>query len=845
MNNIFREVSSISIEEELKHSYLDYAMSVIVGRALPDVRDGLKPVHRRVLYAMSKLGNNWNRPYKKSARIVGDVIGKYHPHGDGSVYDAIVRLAQPFSMRYTLIDGQGNFGSVDGDSAAAMRYTEIRMSKIAQELLEDLEKDTVNFVNNYDGNEKMPDVMPTKIPNLLINGSSGIAVGMTTNIPPHNIGEVIDACLAYIDNKDIRTEELLEHIQGPDFPTAATIYDKKEKIVNIYRTGKGTIQVRAFTKTEYDKKNNRSSIIIKEIPYQINKVKLIEKVIELVKERKIDGIHEVRDESDKDGMRVVIELKRESEASLVLNNLYALTQLQTSVNINMIALLKGQPTLLNLKKIISSFIDYRKEIVIKRTMFESDQIKKRILSLEAMIISLQNIDFIIDLIKRSNTPKEALSYLISYRWKLRDTFKEEDIDQILLTRRDWMILSKDNLNNFKDDYYQFNEEQAQTILDIKLQKLTNLEKDKIFEEYSTLNREFISLVQILKKPDRLMEIIKNELIYIKDQYRDKRRTKIIEDNNKISHEDLIKKRKVIVTLSNQGYVKFQSLSEYDVQKRGGKGKSSVRLKENDFVKCLLITDTHDNILCMSNLGRIFSIKVYRLPESSRFSLGKPIVNFLSMKEGERITSIFSLQNFKRRNYILIATLMGLVKKIPIEFLTNSKKNGIIIINLNKDDEVISMKSIKKKSEIILLTSSSKAIRFSENSIRLTGRKSMGVMGVKIQKDEKLVSMIVVRKGKDILTITENGYGNRTRESDYLKKSRFIRGVSVIKNDKRNGNIVGAIQISRSDQAIIFTNSGMLIRISAGDINVFKRNTKGIILIRKVENQIVSGICNIS
>ncbi|ADD79918.1 DNA gyrase subunit A [Candidatus Riesia pediculicola] len=843
MKNVSKEVSSISIEEELKRSYLDYAMSVIVGRALPDVRDGLKPVHRRVLYAMKKLGNDYNSPYKKSARIVGDVIGKYHPHGDGSVYDAIVRLAQPFSMRYALIDGQGNFGSIDGDSAAAMRYTEIRMSKIAQEILEDLEKNTVDFVPNYDGNEKIPDVMPTKIPNLLINGSSGIAVGMTTNIPPHNIVEVIDACLAYINDNDIQTEELVKYIRGPDFPTAAIIYEKKEQIVHAYRTGKGTIQVRALTEIENDKKNNRTSIIIREIPYQINKIRLIEKIVELVKERKIDGIHEVRDESDKDGMRVVIELKRESEANFVLNSLYALTRLQTSININMIALLKGKPTLLNLKKIISSFIDYRKEIVIKRTIFELNQAKKRVLSLEAMIISLKNIDFIISLIKGASTPKEARLRLTSFCWKLEETLIE--LDRFYSKKKDWKNCFENHLDRFQKSNYRFNEEQAQTILDLKLQKLTNLEKEKVFEEYISLTKEITSLVQILQNSNRLMEIIKNELIYIKNQYRDKRRTKIIEDNSKFNQEDLIKKKKVIVILSNQGYIKFQSISDYDIQKRGGKGKSSTRLKEKDFVKSVLVTDTHENILCVSNFGRIFSIKVYQLPESSRFSLGKPIVNFLSLKDGEKITSIFSLKNFKKGNYILIATLMGLIKKISMDFLTKARKSGIIIINLNKRDEVIAMDSVKKRSEIILFTSSAKAIRFSENSVRLTGRKSMGVMGVKIQKDEKLVSMIIVEKDKDILTITENGYGNRTKESEYLKKSRFIRGVSVIKNDERNGKIVGAIQVERKDQVVIFTNYGILIRILVKDISVFKRNTKGIILIRKINDQVVSGIYRVS
>ncbi|MGP1939267.1 MAG: DNA topoisomerase (ATP-hydrolyzing) subunit A [Arsenophonus sp. ET-DL9-MAG3] len=836
MNDIAKEIIPINIEEELKSSYLDYAMSVIVGRALPDVRDGLKPVHRRVLYAMKVLGNDWNKPYKKSARVVGDVIGKYHPHGDSAVYDAIVRLAQPFSMRYMLVDGQGNFGSVDGDSAAAMRYTEVRMAKIAHELLGDLDKETVNFISNYDGTEKIPDVMPTRIPNLLINGSSGIAVGMATNIPPHNLSEVIDGCLAYIENENISVEELLKYIPGPDFPTAAII-NGHCGIINAYRTGRGKVYIRARIKVEVDDKNGREIIIINEIPYQVNKARLIEKIAELVKEKRIEGISALRDESDKDGMRIVIEVKRDTIVKVLLNNLYALTQLQISFGINMVALCDGQPKILNLKEILEAFVRYRREVVTRRSIFELRKARERAHILEALAIALVNIDSIIELIRKASTPHEAKLVLIIRPWQLGKVYSmlENSID------------NKDHHKCFELQYgvrngsYYLTELQAQAILDLRLQKLTNLEHNKILDEYSEVLRKITKLLYILTTKNRLMEVICEELKIIKEHYHDVRRTEITKNTADINIEDLIDQEDVIITLSYHGYVKYQSLSDYAVQGRGGKGKLAVRIKEEDFIDHLLVANTHDTILCFSSYGRLYWIKIYQLPELSRSARGKPIVNLLPLKQNERITAILPVREFNKDYYIFMATARGIVKKTSLKNFSRRKKTGVIAVNLNKGDELVGVDLTTGKNEIMLFSSNGKVIRFSENSVRPTGRKTIGVRGIKLQTEDKVVSLIIPREKGTILTITENGYGKQTEQDEYPIKFRATQGVISIKVNKRNGNVVGAVQVEKTDQIIMITNVGTLVRTFVIGVSIVGRNTHGVILIRTNKDEKVVGL----
>ncbi|VTP84766.1 DNA gyrase subunit A [Proteus vulgaris] len=658
MSDIAREITPVNIEEELKSSYLDYAMSVIVGRALPDVRDGLKPVHRRVLFAMNVLGNDWNKPYKKSARVVGDVIGKYHPHGDSAVYETIVRLAQPFSMRYMLVDGQGNFGSVDGDSAAAMRYTEVRMAKIAHELLADLEKETVDFVPNYDGTEHIPAVMPTRVPNLLVNGSSGIAVGMATNIPPHNLGEVIDGCLAYVDNEDITIEELMEHITGPDFPTAAIINGRRG-ILDAYRTGRGKIYIRAQADIETDEKTGRETIIVTEIPYQVNKARLIEKIAELVKDKRIEGISGLRDESDKDGMRIVVEIKRDAVGEVVLNHLFSQTQMQVSFGINMVALHQGQPKLLNLKEIITAFIRHRREVVTRRTIYELRKARDRAHILEALAVALANIDPVIELIRQAPTPAEAKAALIAQPWDLGSvsTMLERAGDSNV-ARPEWL----EPQYGVHDGKYYLTEQQAQAILDLRLQKLTGLEHEKLLDEYRDLLLQIAELLHILRSPERLMEVIREELNAIKDQYNDPRRTEITENTADINIEDLINEENVVVTLSHQGYVKYQPLTDYEAQRRGGKGKSAARIKEEDFIDRLLVANTHDTILCFSSRGRLYWMKVYQLPEASRGARGRPIINLLPLEQNERITAILPVREYEEGKFVFMATASGTVKK---------------------------------------------------------------------------------------------------------------------------------------------------------------------------------------
>ncbi|EPG2642130.1 DNA topoisomerase (ATP-hydrolyzing) subunit A [Providencia stuartii] len=836
MSDIAREITPVNIEEELKSSYLDYAMSVIVGRALPDVRDGLKPVHRRVLFAMNLLGNDWNKPYKKSARIVGDVIGKYHPHGDRAVYETIVRLAQPFSMRYMLVDGQGNFGSVDGDSAAAMRYTEIRMAKIAHEMLADLEKETVDFVPNYDGTEQIPEVMPTKIPNLLVNGSSGIAVGMATNIPPHNLGEVISGCLAYIDDEDISIEGLMEHIPGPDFPTAAIINGRRG-IIDAYRTGRGKVYIRARAEVEVDEKNGRETIIVSEIPYQVNKARLIEKIAELVKEKRVEGISALRDESDKDGMRIVIEVKRDAVGEVVLNNLYSLTQLQVSFGINMVALHQGQPKILNLKDIIAAFVRHRREVVTRRTIFELRKARERAHILEALAVALANIDPIIELIRRAPTPAEAKAGLIARPWDLGNVAAMLERAGDDAARPEWL----EEQYGVHDGQYYLTEQQAQAILDLRLQKLTGLEHEKLLEEYRDLLKQIEELLYILRSPERLMEVIREELEAIRELYNDARRTEITENTADINIEDLISQEDVVVTLSHQGYVKYQPLSDYEAQRRGGKGKSAARIKEEDFIERLLVANTHDTILCFSSRGRLYWMKVYQLPEASRGARGRPIVNLLPLEQDERITAILPVREYEEGYYVFMATASGTVKKTALQDFSRPRSAGIIAINLNEGDELIGVDLTNGSNEVMLFSAQGKVVRFAEDAVRPMGRTATGVRGIRLADEDKVVSLIIPRGEGHILTVTENGYGKRTAEQEYPTKSRATQGVISIKVSERNGNVVGAIQVDETDQIMMITNAGTLVRTRVSEVSVVGRNTQGVTLIRTAEEEKVVGL----
>ncbi|EMU9121572.1 DNA topoisomerase (ATP-hydrolyzing) subunit A [Providencia stuartii] len=836
MSDIAREITPVNIEEELKSSYLDYAMSVIVGRALPDVRDGLKPVHRRVLFAMNVLGNDWNKPYKKSARIVGDVIGKYHPHGDIAVYVTIVRLAQPFSMRYMLVDGQGNFGSVDGDSAAAMRYTEIRMAKIAHEMLADLEKETVDFVPNYDGTEQIPEVMPTKIPNLLVNGSSGIAVGMATNIPPHNLGEVISGCLAYIDDEDISIEGLMEHIPGPDFPTAAIINGRRG-IIDAYRTGRGKVYIRARAEVEVDEKNGRETIIVSEIPYQVNKARLIEKIAELVKEKRVEGISALRDESDKDGMRIVIEVKRDAVGEVVLNNLYSLTQLQVSFGINMVALHQGQPKILNLKDIIAAFVRHRREVVTRRTIFELRKARERAHILEALAVALANIDPIIELIRRAPTPAEAKAGLIARPWDLGNVAAMLERAGDDAARPEWL----EEQYGVHDGQYYLTEQQAQAILDLRLQKLTGLEHEKLLEEYRDLLKQIEELLYILRSPERLMEVIREELEAIRELYNDARRTEITENTADINIEDLISQEDVVVTLSHQGYVKYQPLSDYEAQRRGGKGKSAARIKEEDFIERLLVANTHDTILCFSSRGRLYWMKVYQLPEASRGARGRPIVNLLPLEQDERITAILPVREYEEGYYVFMATASGTVKKTALQDFSRPRSAGIIAVNLNEGDELIGVDLTNGSNEVMLFSAQGKVVRFAEDAVRPMGRTATGVRGIRLADEDKVVSLIIPRGEGHILTVTENGYGKRTAEQEYPTKSRATQGVISIKVSERNGNVVGAIQVDETDQIMMITNAGTLVRTRVSEVSVVGRNTQGVTLIRTAEEEKVVGL----
>ena len=834
MTDRAKEILPINIEEELKNSYLDYAMSVIVGRALPDVRDGLKPVHRRVLFAMNELKNDFNKPYKKSARVVGDVIGKYHPHGDTAVYDTIVRMAQPFSLRYMLVDGQGNFGSVDGDSAAAMRYTEVRMSKIAHELLADLDKETVNFVPNYDGTEHIPEVMPTRVPNLLVNGSSGIAVGMATNIPPHNLVEVINGCIALIENPDCSIEELIEHIPGPDFPTAAMISGRKG-IEEAYRTGRGKIYMRARAIIETED-NGKETIIVNEIPYQVNKARLIEKIADLVKEKRIEGISALRDESDKDGMRIVVEVKRNESAEVLLNHLYTQTQLQTVFGINMVALDNNQPKVFNLKDMLECCILHRREVVTRRTVYELKKARDRAHLLEGLAIALANIDLVIELIKASNSPAEAKLKLTASGWALGDVSQMLERAGNDAARPDWL----EPEYGIRDGQYYLTEQQAQAILDLRLHKLTGLEHDKILAEYKELLDVIAELLKILGSSERLMEVIREELEAVQAEFGDERRTEITAASHDIDIEDLIEREDVVVTLSREGYVKYQKLSDYEAQRRGGKGKSATKMKNEDFIEKLLVANTHDHILCFSTRGRLYWLKVYQLPLASRNARGRPILNILPLEEGERITAILPIQEFVEGKYVFMATTNGTVKKTELTQYSRPRANGIIAVNLTDGNELIGVDLTDGDSEIMLFSDAGKVVRFHEEQVRPMGRTATGVRGIRLE-EESVVSLIVPRGDGAVLTATENGYGKRTGITEYPAKSRATKGVVSIKVSERNGRVVGAVQVNEEDEIMLISDQGTLVRTRAAEVSTVGRNTQGVTLIRTGADEHVVGL----
>lgn len=836
MSERAREITPVKIERELLSSYLDYAMSVIVGRALPDVRDGLKPVHRRILFAMSVLGNDWNKGYKKSARLVGDVIGKYHPHGDSVVYDAIVRMAQPFSLRYPLVDGQGNFGSIDGDSAAAMRYTEVRMEKITHRILADLSKETVDYEPNYDGTESIPAVLPAKIPNLLVNGSAGIAVGMATNIPPHNLCEIIDGCLAYIDNENIDIDALIKFIPGPDFPTAAMISGRKG-IVDAYKTGRGKIYIRSRTHFETDK-NGREAIIVTEIPYQVNKARLVEKIAELVKEKRIDGISSLRDESDKEGMRVVIECKRDAAGEVVLNNLYTQTQLQTTFGVNMVALDSGQPKLFNLKDMLKCFIDHRREVVTRRTVYELKKARERAHILESLALALENIDAVIKLVRQNKGPVEARKSLLDRAWestKISAMLERLTLEKLIRTER-----SQQKSRPGSNTYY-LTEQQAQAILDLRLHRLTGLEHKKILEEYKLLLEEISKLLHILSSTEQLMTVIRSELEEVRAEFGDRRRTEITAETHDIGLEELITKENVVVTLSHEGYVKYQILSEYNSQHRGGRGRSATKMKEEDFITRLLVANTHDDILCFSTRGKTYSLKVYQLPLATRTARGKPIINILPLESKEKITAILPIPKCSRDQLIFMATADGLVKKIPLDRFLNIRSNGLIAINLRGDDVLIGVDTTDGESDIMLFSKAGKVVRFNEKHVRTTGRTASGVRGIKLEEKDKVISLMVPKSDSDILTVTKNGFGKRTLLSQYPKKGRATRGVLSIKVSERNGPVVGAVQIAESGEVMMITDAGNLVRTRVSEVSKVGRNTQGVTLIKTSEDESLVGL----
>ena len=834
MAEFAKEILPVNLEDEMKQSYLDYAMSVIVGRALPDVRDGLKPVHRRVLYAMSELGNDWNKPYKKSARVVGDVIGKYHPHGDTAVYDTIVRMAQPFSLRYMLVDGQGNFGSVDGDAPAAMRYTEVRMSRIAHELLADIDKETVDFVPNYDESETEPAVFPARFPNLLVNGAAGIAVGMATNIPPHNLNEIIDACVALIDDPDIDIRGLMAHVPGPDFPTAGIINGVRG-IQQAYLTGRGRIYVRARTEIETDDKG-RQTIVVTELPYQVNKARLLEKIAELVREKKIEGIAHLRDESDKEGMRMVIELKRGEVAEVVLNNLYQHTQMQSVFGINMVALVDGQPRLLNLKELLEAFIRHRRDVVTRRAVFDLRKARERAHTLEGLAVALANIDEVIALIKSSPGRAEARQALMARAW-------EPGMVMSMLERAGAEASRPDGLAaglGLSDEGYRLSEAQAQAILELRLHQLTSLEQDKIIDEYKELLDRIDDLLDILGNPDRLMQVIRDELLEVKAQFGDERRTEIREAEADLTLEDLITEEDVVVTLSHAGYAKAQPLSEYSAQRRGGRGKTATSVKEEDFVDKLFIASTHDTILCFSSRGKAYWLKVYQLPQAGRAARGKPIVNLLPLEEGERINAVLPIREFAEDKFVFMATASGTVKKTPLSAFSRPRASGIIAVELREGDHLVDVEVTDGTRDVMLFSDAGKAIRFRETDVRPMGRTAAGVRGIKLLPGQQVIALIIVDEG-DVLTATENGYGKRTPVDDYPVHGRGGQGVISIQPSARNGRVVGAVLVREQDEVMLITNGGTLVRTRVAEISRMGRNTQGVKLIRLNEGEKLVGI----
>lgn len=839
MNQFAKETLPISLEEEMRRSYLDYAMSVIVGRALPDVRDGLKPVHRRILFAMHELSNDWNRPYKKSARIVGDVIGKYHPHGDTAVYDTIVRMAQDFSLRYMLIDGQGNFGSVDGDNAAAMRYTEIRMSRIAHELLVDLDKETVDFGPNYDESEKEPLILPTRIPNLLINGSSGIAVGMATNIPPHNLNDVIDASLKLLSNPETSIDELIECIQAPDFPTAGIIYGISGVHAG-YRTGRGRVVMRARTHFEDLEKGSRQAIIVDELPYQVNKANLLVRIGELVRDKKIEGISDLRDESDKSGMRIVIELKRGELPEVILNNLFKETQMQDTFGMNMVALIDGQPRLLNLKQILDAFLRHRREIVTRRTVYELKKARDRGHILEGLAVSLSNVDEIITLIKTSSTPAVAKEALLAREW--RSALVEEMLARAVA---DAQALRPQGLApefGLQAQGYRLSEAQAQAILELRLQRLTGLEQDKIIDEYKEVMDRIVDFLDILASPERITGIITEELEAIRQQFGDKRRSEIVVDTQDLSMEDLIAPADVVVTLSHSGYIKSQLLDEYHAQKRGGRGKQATSTKEDDFIDNLFIANTHDYILCFSSRGRVYWIKVYNVPQGSRSSRGKPIINLVQLEEGEKINAILPVKTFDDNHFVFMATASGTVKKTALSEFSRPRNSGIIAIGLNDDDYLIGVALTNGQYDVMLFSDNGKAMRFNENDVRPMGRSARGVRGMKLGAGHKVISLLVAAdETQTVLTVTENGYGKRTPISEYTRHSRGTQGMIAIKTNKRNGKVVSAKLVRPDDEIMLITSGGVMIRTRVNEVREMSRATQGVTLINLDEGEKLAGL----
>ena len=824
MVDFAKEILSVNLEDEMKQSYLDYAMSVIIGRALPDVRDGLKPVHRRVLYAMHELNNEWNRAYKKSARIVGDVIGKYHPHGDTAVYDTIVRMAQPFSLRYMLVDGQGNFGSVDGDAPAAMRYTEVRMARITTELLADLDKETVDFVPNYDESEREPRVLPARLPNLLINGSSGIAVGMATNIPPHNLREVVSACLSLLANPEITVRELMNDLPGPDFPTAAYI-NGAAGIRDAYETGRGRIHIRSKSHIETDK-NGREKIIVDELPYQVNKARLLEKIAELVKDKKLEGISDLRDESDKDGMRMVIELKRGELNEVVLNNLYKHTQMQVVFGINMVALTEGQPRVMGLKYILEAFLRHRREIVTRRTVYEMRRARERAHILEGLAVALANIDTVIDLIKKSQGPAEAKNALVSRAWE------PGTVALMLRSAADSSRLEGLGVHlGLQSDGYYLSDDQAQAILDLRLQRLTGLEQDKIFAEYKDLLKKIDDLLEILSLPDRLTRVIRTELEDLRTQYGDERRTQILDSHVDLTREDLITQEDVVVTLSHAGYAKSQPVTVYTAQRRGGKGKAAAAVKEEDFIDKLFIANTHDTLLCFSSAGKVYWLKVYDLPQASRIARGRPIVNLLPLDEGERINAVLPVKEFREDRYVFMATSNGTIKKTPLSEFSRPRSTGIIAVELRDADYLVNVGITDGEHNVLLFSDVGKVIRFHENAVRPMGRNACGVRGIRLADAQKLIAMIIVKESEiSILTATVHGYGKRTLLTDYPVYNRGGQGVISIQVTERNGLVVSAVAVVDDDEIMLISNTGTLVRTRVNEIPVMGRNTQGVRLI---------------